>query len=117
MDSIGTNYGFITLWGLHILSVIAFFVGLLFFIILAAKTFTPAQLKAWAIWLVALGTVVCLITIAFLGRPWIGGYWMDGMRMETMNRMMQMMIDHDEGADVDEREDHDDMREMMRMMR
>ena len=72
MNTTGIQYGFITLWGLHILSVIAFFVGLIFLVVLAIKTFTPAQLKSWAIWLMVGGTVVCLFTIGVLGRPWIG---------------------------------------------
>lgn len=124
MDTIGWNYGFIALWGLHVLSVVAFFTGVLFFIVLAIKTFTPAQLKSSAIWLMITGTIVCLITIAFIGRPWIGmNYWGAGMnggmqmqQMQMMGRMMEEMMEHDRGANGEEGEEHGDMMKMMRMM-
>ena len=124
MDTIGWNYGFIALWGLHVLSVVAFFTGVLFLIILAVKTFTPTQLKSWAIWLMVVGTIVCLITIAFIGRPWIGmNYWGAGMnggiqmqQMQMMGRMMEEMMEHDRGANGEEGEEHGDMMQMMRMM-
>ena len=52
MDIVNTNgsdLGFIALWGIHILSVIAFFVGIVFLIVLAVRQFSPKQLKNWAI--------------------------------------------------------------------
>ena len=125
MDTIGWNYGFIALWGLHVLSVVAFFTGVLFLIVLAVKTFTPAQLKSWAVWLMITGTIVCLITIAFIGRPWVGmNYWGAGMggggmqmqQMQMMGRMMEEMMEHDRGANGEEGEEHGDMMQMMRMM-
>jgi hypothetical protein len=120
MNTTGWDYGFIALWGLHVFSVIAFFLGVLFFIIFAIKTFTPTQLKSWAIWLVVLGTVVCLVTVAIIGRPWIGQhYWntgMSGMQMQRMNQMMEMMMEHNQGADGDDQAEHGDMLQMMRMM-
>lgn len=117
MDTTGWNVLFIALWGFHIFSVVAFFTGVLFLIVLAIKTFTSRQLKSWAIWLMAIGTIVCLITIALIGRPWIGlHYWgsgMNGMQMQQMNRMMQMMTQHDQGGPS---EDHDEIEGMMRDM-
>lgn len=72
-----TGLGFSTLWALHVLSVIAFFTGVIFFIAFAIKTFKPALLKNWAIWLIIIGAVVCLFTIAVMGHPWVGmGYFM-----------------------------------------
>lgn len=68
----GASLGFMTLWGLHMLSVIAFFIGVVFLVILAAKTFNKVQLRNWAIGLMILGTVVCLFTIMAMGHPWIG---------------------------------------------
>lgn len=118
MDTIGTGFGFSFLWGLHILSVVAFFTGVLFFIVLAVKTFTPLQLKHWAIWFVVGGSIVCLLTIAALGRPWMSsgffGSGMSGMQMRQMDRMMQMMQAHDE---EDPDEDHEGIENMMQMMR
>ncbi|MBI5155956.1 hypothetical protein HZA45_01635 [Candidatus Peregrinibacteria bacterium] len=121
MDAIGWNYGFIALWGLHVLSVVAFFTGVLFLIVLAVKTFTPAQLKLWAIWLIAVGILICLFTIGVTGRPWIGKhYWGAGMgggtQMQMMGRMMEEMMEHDRGASKAEGEQHGDMMQMMRMM-
>ena len=72
MTTTGSNFGFIVLWSLHILSVIAFFTGVLFLIFFAIKTFTPAQLKSWAIGLIIGGALVCLFTIAARGGPWVG---------------------------------------------
>lgn len=72
MTTTGWGFGLIFLWGLHILSVVAFFIGVLFFVVLAIKKFTAQQLKNWAIGLIILGTVGCLFTIAFMGHPWIG---------------------------------------------
>lgn len=120
MTTTGWNYGFIALWGLHILSVIAFFTGVLFFIIIAIKTFTPSQFKAWAIWLMVIGTIICLFTIAVIGRPWIGlWYWgngMQGAQMMQMGQMMERMMEHDQGMTGSEHSDHEDMEKMMRMM-
>ena len=120
MATTGWNYGFIALWGLHILSVVAFFTGVLFLIVLAIKTFTPAQLKSWAIWLMIVGTIVCLFTIAIIGRPWIGLHYRDanmgGMQMQQMGQMMEMMMKHNGGANSEDQGEHGDMMQMMRMM-
>ena len=106
MNSFGPDYGFIALWAVHVLSVIASVTGLFFLIVFAVKTLTPKQLKTWAIWLMVTGTVVCLIIIALLGRPWIGfshgKMGMEGRMMERdmmMGRMMDEMTEHDEDSD------------------
>ncbi|HLC75601.1 MAG TPA: hypothetical protein VJB82_00575 [Candidatus Peribacterales bacterium] len=117
MTTTGSNLGFIVLWSLHILSVIAFFTGVLFLIVLAVKTFSPTQLKNWAIWLMIGGAVVCLFTIAARGGPWVGGYGrMSGMQMQNMGRMMEMMTDHDAGMNGAAHDEHEEMEEMMREM-
>lgn len=118
MTTTGWNLGPLALWGLHILSVVAFFSGVLFLIVLAIKTFTPAQLKTWAIGLLIVGTIVCLFTVAIIGRPWIGlglygGSGMSGMQMQMMNTMMERMMQHD-GANPDE--EHNEIEGMMRGM-
>lgn len=118
MTTTGWNIGLITLWGLHILSVVAFFTGVLFLIVLAIKIFTPAQMKTWAISLLLVGTIVCLFTVAIIGRPWIGlGLYgtsgMNGSQMQMMGRMMQTMMDHDETTP---HEDHEEIEGMMRDM-
>ena len=118
MNSTGMGYGFVVLWSLHILSVIAFFTGVLFLIFFAIKTLTPAQLKNWAIGLMIGGAIVCLFTIAARGGPWIGGQFSgkSGMQMQTMGRMMEMMMDHDEGMTDEGHDEHEEMEEMMREM-
>src|SRR3989344_4413257 len=118
MTTTGSNLGFTVLWSLHILSVIAFFTGVLFLIFFAIKTFTPAQLKSWAIGLMVGGAVVCLFTIAARGGPWVGNRFggMSGMQMQTMGRMMEMMTDHDGGMSGAAHDEHEEMTEMMKEM-
>lgn len=90
----GLGFGF--LWILHIASVIAFFTGLVFLIVLAIRTFKPEQLKSWAIWLMVGGAVVCLFTIGMTGRSWAGS----GMYgpMSGNNGMLWMMSTLDSDA-------------------
>ena len=120
MNTIGWNYGFSALWAIHILSVIVFFTGVIFFIVLAIKTFTPAQLKGWAIWLMVIGTIACLATIGVLGRPWImlhdRSAGMGNMQTQQMGQMMEMMMKHNGGANSEDQGEHGDMMQMMRMM-
>ena|SRR3989338_3826865 len=123
MSSFGPDYGFIVLWAIHVLSVIASFTGLLFLIVFAVKTLTPQQMKTWAIGLMVTGAVVCLITIALLGRPWMGlssgKMGMEGRMMERgmmMGSMMEQMTKHDADSDVEDRMEHEGMMNMMRMM-
>lgn len=71
-STIGFAVWFVALWGLHVLAVIAFFTGLLLLIIHAVKHFSAKQMTQWGIWLLVIGTVVCLLTIGAVGRPWIG---------------------------------------------
>ena len=113
-----TGFGFIALWGVHILSVIAFFVGVVFLIILAIRQFSPTQLKNWAIGLIAGGTILCLFTIFSLGRPWIGMIGIgsrSGMMLQQnmMDSIKDKMMEHDEREESD---DHEEMEEMMDMM-
>src|SRR3989338_7423468 len=72
VNTTGSGLGFIALWGIHILSVIAFFVGVVFLIVLAIRQFSPVQLKNWAIGLIVGGTILCLFTILSPRRPWGG---------------------------------------------
>ncbi|NOS67432.1 MAG: DUF305 domain-containing protein [Candidatus Peribacteraceae bacterium] len=97
-----TGFGFSALWALHILSVIAFFTGLLFIIVLAIRTFSAAQLKKWAVSLMVIGAVACLFTIAVRGTPWMhAGSGMGGnMRMMKMDNMGGMM-EHDDDDMMD----------------
>lgn len=123
MNSFGSSagYGFTLLWAIHVTSVILVFAGIVLFLILAIKTFTPEQLKVWALWLIVVGTVACLLTIGVRGRPWgllenYGVQSMNGTQMQMMGRMMEMMTDHDRGADRSERDDHKDLQNMMQNM-
>src|SRR3989338_3917497 len=115
VNTTGSGLGFIALWGIHILSVIAFFVGVVFLIILAIRQFSPTQLKNWAIGLIAGGTILCLFTIFSLGRPWIGMICIgsrSGMMLQQnmMESIKDKMMEHDERETSD---DHEEMEEMM----
>lgn len=87
MNMMNTTSGFGLLWILHILSVLAFFTGFVFLIVLAIKTLTNAKLKSWALWLIIGGAVVCLFTIGMTGRLWTG-YGMSGFGSFGMMPMM-----------------------------
>ncbi|OGJ56428.1 hypothetical protein A3D88_03550 [Candidatus Peribacteria bacterium RIFCSPHIGHO2_02_FULL_52_16] len=118
VNTTGSGLGFIALWGIHILSVIAFFVGVVFLIVLAIRQFSPVQLKNWAIGLIVGGTILCLFTILSLGRPWIGvlgGGFPQGMMLQrgVMEMMKDKMMEHDEHEESD---DHEEMEDMMDMM-
>lgn len=117
MNSTGMMTNYLLLWGLHVLSVIVFAVGVLLLIGWAVKTWQPAQVKTWGVGFLIAGTILCLISIAGRGGPWIGGGfgYKSGMMMQNgmMENMMDEMMEHDEREGS---EDHDDMMGMMRMM-
>lgn len=122
MNTANWSFGLSALWGLHILSVIAFSVGLLFFIVFALKHFHATELKTWAIWLMVIGTIVCLITIVLsppIGRQ-CGGFGFGGPMsgkagmMRNMERMMQMMTEHDKKSP---NADHEEMEMMLEEMK
>lgn len=116
MNTIGWNFGISVLFGLHILSVIAFVVGLIFFVVIAIRTFSNAKLKTSAIWLMVAGVIICLFTIAAspLKRPWSYagscGFMSGKMgMMEKMESMMNKMTEHDEKSPSDDHEEMEDM--------
>lgn len=88
---IGWNLGFTFLWGLHILSVTLFFVGVFFLLYWAVKHLSGAQLKQWGWGLVIVGTILCLLTIAGIGRPWTNAGMRSGVGM-----MMNYTLDDDD---------------------
>lgn len=104
MNNTGSAAGLTALWGVHILSVVLFFVGVILLILWAAKSLNQGQLKTWGITLAVIGTIACLLTIGARGAPW-GGVEMMGnsekkmMRMQMMEKMMGGMMDDDDDAD------------------
>lgn len=86
----GMGPGLGLLWGLHVLSVIAFSTGILFLIVYAIKTFTHAQLKTWAMGLIVIGAVACLFTIGVMGRTW------NSYKMTTCDSGGMMGMDADD---------------------
>jgi hypothetical protein len=82
------NNGFIFLWALHVLSVIAFFVGVFFLLLWAFKHLSEKQLKQWGWALIIGGSLVCLFTIASMGHPWPGFGSAGMMGSRTMMPMM-----------------------------
>jgi hypothetical protein len=91
------------LWGVHVLSVILFFTGVILLIHWAVKTLNQGQLKTWGIALVVIGTIACLLTIGARGAVWtVGSSNMKMMNMQMMEKMMNGMMDDDDGsADMD----------------
>ena len=108
---------FTLLWAVHIVSVIIFFVGVIFLIAWAIKHLSGPKLKMWGIWMLIIGAIACLLTVGFRGAPWMGfgfdgpGGSRMGMSMNGMTMMLQgktgdsfdeafieMMIPHHEGA-------------------
>jgi hypothetical protein len=107
MDSTGFGSGLALLWALHILSVVLFFVGVLFLILWAIKKLNEGQLKTWGIGLAVVGSVLCILTIVAspLGRPWTGNGMMNGSRTQMMKRMMDsgdnpMGMNHGDSDDM-----------------
>ena len=90
MNTIGMDggFGFTFLWLVHVLSVILFFSGLVFLIVWAIKTLPAAHLKNWALGLLIGGTVLCLLSVATLGRPWVGGGMNGGFGVSRGSMMM-----------------------------
>lgn len=115
---ITTGIGFTLLWTLHIFSVIAFFTGLLFLIVIAIRTFTPEKLRSVAMSLITIGIVACLFTIFAIGRPWIGsgffGLGIAPMHMSQMDQMMNTLNTHDAGSNDPE---HMQMERMIQRFR
>lgn len=106
MDGFGS--GFLFLWGLHVLSVIVFGIGLLFLILWAVKTLSQGQFKTWGIGLVVAGTIVCLLTIGVMGHPWTGGGMMGGSHMKMRMQMMEKMMDERSGGMMDDEDEDED---------
>jgi hypothetical protein len=97
MYATGSVLPFAFLWGIHVLSVIAFFTGFLFLIFWSYKHLSGAQLKKWGWTLVIAGSLACLMTIASMGHTWAG---MGKMKMSSMGGHMMsngMMDDDDMG--------------------
>lgn len=109
MNTTGTGMGLSTLWGVHILAVILFFMGVILLILWAAKTLNHGQLKTWGITLAVIGTITCLFTIGVRGAAWGGGPMMGsqmkcmmGEKCPMMGRTMDNngMMNHDMGDDM-----------------
>lgn len=104
MNTTGSAAGLTALWGVHVLSVVLFFVGVILLILWAAKTLNQGQMKTWGITLAVIGTIACLLTIGVQGAPWGGGVGMMGtsetktMRMQMMEKMMKGMMDDDDDS-------------------
>ncbi len=103
MNSTGTGVGLAALWGVHVLSVILFFVGVILLILWAAKTLNQDQLKTWGITLAVIGTIACLLTIGMRGAPWGDVGMMSNsetkmMYMQMMEKMMGGMMDQNDSG-------------------
>jgi len=81
MNNTGWGFGLNALWALHILSVIAFFVGVSLLLFWAFKYLSAKQLTQWGWALIVGGAIVCLFTIGVMGHPWTGNGMNGGHRM------------------------------------
>ncbi len=86
MTSSGPGFGFGIFVALHMLAMLAVSFGVLFFVFYVYKTFTHAQLKTWAMWLVIGGIVACIVSA-------IGMHGMHGGK--SMKVRMSMKGGHD----------------------
>ena len=67
MDTFSSFGGYAFLYGFHKLFVLAFLLGLLFFIVWALRNLKKDQLKKWAVTLLVIGILGCLLTMFFGG--------------------------------------------------
>lgn len=107
MPTIGWNYGFIVLWGLHILSVIVFFTGVFLLLSWAFKHLSERGLWKWGWVFVVLGTILCLLTISAWPRfammgGFSGGFGRSGYGMPMMGQWQGSGQDADGKALYDE---------------
>jgi uncharacterized membrane protein (UPF0136 family) len=99
MNNTGSAAGLTALWGVHALSVVLFFVGVILLILWAAKTLNQGQLKTWGITLAVVGTIACLLTIGARGAPWgSGNSDMNMKHMQMMEKMMGGMMDDEDSS-------------------
>ncbi len=87
MYGTGGNSDFFLLWTLHIVSVIAFAIGLLFLVVAVIKHLSGEQLQQRGWTLLIVGSIGCLFTIGVMGHAWYGY----GMRGVGFERSMPMM--------------------------
>lgn len=99
MSGAAVSSNILFLWPLHILSVIAFFTGVLLLLFWAYKHLSGQQLWKWGWVLVILGSIVCLFTVATMGHPWVGGY---GSRTSGIKMMWNQGVKSDDAAQAKE---------------
>lgn len=84
MNSIGSNFLFPFFYGLHILAVITFVVGIAFLLFWASKRLAEKTLWTWGWILVVIGTFACLLTLPFWPSFTAGGLGRTGYGMMPM---------------------------------
>ena len=67
MDTFSSFGGHAFLYGFHKLFILAFLLGLLFFIVWALRNLKKDRLKKWAVTLLVIGILGCLLTMFFGG--------------------------------------------------
>lgn len=89
------GYGFAAFAALHVIGMTAVTLGILFFIFYVYKTFTHAQLKAWALWLTIGGIIVCALSFGGMGTR-----WEKGMMVRSINATHGIMQFDAEDDDI-----------------
>jgi hypothetical protein len=76
---------FLLPWLMHVVAMLAGFIGILFLVAYAAKRLSDADLKWWGTGLVVTGVVLCLLSaLAPLSHPWGKDHMMRDEMMDTM---------------------------------
>lgn len=96
MSTPGFHNGIATLFAAHALGMIVFSVGLVFLIVWAIKTLTPAKLWAWGLGLTIGGAVLCVLSLAATPRYNVVSYKAGNM-MPSQGSNVQFMMKTTDG--------------------
>lgn len=91
-------------------------VGAVFFLVWGLKNLHGPKLMTLSLWLLAIGIVGALATSPFkiMGVRWFLSEWRGGPTGDTMQKMMDLMSDHDAGKKTSA---HMEMMDMMKAVR
>lgn len=116
MNGVGSMYLFLGLQTLHGLGVLLFSIAILFLLTWAYKSWSAKEFKTTGMWLLILGILLCILSLAG-GRPMGWKYGREGMMREKMlMEMMEELDAKDATATASERKMHGEMKKMMEGM-
>lgn len=98
----GWDSGMNTLGGLHVLGMIALFVGIVFLAAWAIKTLTVPQLRTWGIGALIVGIVLCLLSLVATPKFRVASY-KNAMPVQIQDaKMMDGMMDENSTFTISE---------------